>query len=84
MPETFRVIAVIEEIGALVSAGAVASIVAIPTKPLHCATPFPSMLGLGDMEAIGIGFANGSPMLQRTAGDMTDIGAILNPPVATN
>jgi hypothetical protein len=41
------------------------------------------MLALGDM-AMGIGVANGLPMLQCTTGDITDIGARLNVPLAVN
>ncbi len=58
--------------------------VAIPTKPLHRATPLASTLGCPvDMATGGCG-KNGFPMLQRTIGDITVIGAILNPPVAMN
>lgn len=89
MPETFLVIAFICEIAMLGSAGAVASTVAMPTKPLHCATPLPSIVGVAAMVAMldmptGIGVANGLPMLQCTAGDIIDMGAILNVALAMN
>lgn len=87
MPETFLVIAFICESAMLGSAGAVASTVTMPTKPLHCATPLPSILGAAaDMVDIpvGIGVANGLPILQCTAGDIIDIGAILNVALAMN
>ena len=89
MPETFAVMAVICETAMLGSAGAVATTLAIPTKPLHCARPLPSTLGcpliiVVDMP-IGMGCVpNGLPMLQRTVGDMTVMGAMLNVPVAIN
>ena len=87
MPETFLVIAFICEIPMLGSAGAVASMVTIPTKPLHRATALPSILAaifaMVDMP-IGIGVAKGLPILQCTAGDMIDMGAILNVAVAMN
>lgn len=58
--------------------------VAIPANPLHCARPFASTLAAGDIPAdIGCA-ANGFPMLQRTGGDITVIGAILNVPIAVN
>jgi hypothetical protein len=80
------------------SAGAVASIVAIPMNPLHWARPLASMLGpRGEAAAIdildgmgvvmgeGVGVMNaGFPTLHSTGGDMTVIGAMLNVPVAVN
>jgi hypothetical protein len=85
MPETFLVIEFICETDMLGSAGAVASMVAIPTKPLHCATPLGPMLGCAVDMPVGIGAAeNGSPILQRTMGEVTVMGAMVNVPVAMN
>ncbi len=90
IPDTFMVMALICEIGIVGSTGAVASTVAIPTKPLHCARPLASTVGdPEDMElddiVIGMGIAgNGLPMLHITGGEATVIGAMLNVAVAMN
>jgi hypothetical protein len=93
MPVTFRVIWLICATVMLGSAGAVASIVTIPLNPLHWAKPLLSMLGPVaeatdvDMLDIGVGVAAmkaGFPILHRTGGDITVIGAMLNVPVAAN
>jgi hypothetical protein len=93
IPVTFLVIWLICEIAMLGSAGAVASMVTSPVNPLHCAKPLALMLGPGggataiDMLDVGAGVADmkdGFPTLQRTGGDITVIGAMLNVAVAVN
>jgi hypothetical protein len=82
------------------SAGAVASMVTSPVNPLHWAKPLASMLGPLDAAAaaaadidmgvgmgMGVGVADmnaGFPTLQRTGGDITVVGAMLNVAVAVN
>jgi hypothetical protein len=80
------------------SAGAVASMVTSPVNPLHWAKPLASMLGPLDAAAaadidmgvgmgMGVGVADmnpGFPTLQRTGGDITVVGDMLNVAVAVN
>src|SRR5215471_4142103 len=81
MPLTVTVIEVICRSGISGSVGAVASMIALPTKPLHCARPLTSMVAAG---MVGGGEPNGLPILHSTGVDITVIGAILNVPVAMN
>lgn len=87
-PDTVLIIAFICEMGMLGSAGAVASMVAIPVNPLHRAMPLASMLGPVDMAmdmGIGVGdMKGGLPTLQSTGVDVSVIGAMLKVPVAMN
>lgn len=80
--------------GTFGSIGAVASMVTMPTKPLHCAMPVPLMLGVpldirdtpADMDmGMGVGdMKGGLPTLHVTAIDVTEVGDMLNMPVAMN
>lgn len=91
---TTLIIEFICESGVLGFEGAVASMVTIPTKPLHCAMPVPLIVGMPEDDAkiedridigIGVGDMNGGlPTLHITGMDMTLAGAILNIPVAMN
>jgi hypothetical protein len=95
-PVITLIIEFICESGVLGFDGAVASMVAIPTKPLHCARPLPSMVGVPAAAAdakieecidIGMGVGDmkgGFPTLHSTGMDMTLEGDMLNIPVAMN
>ena len=93
-PVTTLIIEFIWESGVFGLEGAVASMVAIPTKPLHCARPAPLMVGLPEAEAkiddridmgMGVGdMKDGFPTLHSTGMDMTLVGDMLNIPVAVN
>jgi hypothetical protein len=91
-PVTTLIIEFICESGVFGFAGAVASIVAMPTKPLHCAMPLPLIVGMAapdidddiDM-GMGVDDMNGGfPTLHITGIDMTLVGDMLNMPVAIN
>ena len=79
MPATLDVIIDICESGMFGSMGAVAWIVTVPTKVVHCAIPFALMLTPdgGDMDE------NGFPIDQRTCG-VPVIGVMLKSPMAEN
>ena len=79
MPVTFMVLMVIFESGMFGSMGAVASIMTIPVKPEHWASPFMSTL-----TPAGTGCAeNGFPTDHRT-GVAAVMGSILKFPMAVN
>lgn len=93
-PVTTLIIEFICESGVFGFEGAVASMVTMPTKPLHCANPVPLIVGLPEDDAkiddridigIGVGDINGGfPTLHITGMDMTLVGDMLNIPVAMN